>query len=213
MKKYAVILLLLIQSASCGHRQRTVALDHADAGTEPPYESKCRAVIVRPFDNFPDDLTQLVFESIKQINPKARIGEPLGLPKTAYNEKLDCYRADLLIDYLKKENKEKDTITLALTQSDLCRVDESGNIRRTMGLAAFPGDACVVSTFQLTGKAIEQQLIQLSMHELGHTEGLEHCGKHRYCYMYGKLLKNRLWIKRDFCPACKLKLVMKGWEI
>lgn len=207
-----IMLFCTIVFMSCGKqckREKTAAMDTM----EEPYEVMCRTVVIQPFGKFPEYLAESLHEQIKEINPNAILEKKIVLPSTAYSNTFDGYRADLLLDVLRKTRDGKKYIVLGVTDQDLTRLREDGLEQPTMGLAAISGHVCVVSTYQLSKNFVDDQLYRLSMHEVGHTEGLGHCGKYRNCYMYRGLRRTNLWGTFDFCPSCKLHMVMKGWEM
>ena len=55
------------------------------------------------------------------------------------------------------------------------------------------------------------QLFKVSIHELGHTQGLPHCAV-KYCFMRDAEGRNPTNDEKDFCPACKTFLKQKGWN-
>ena len=55
------------------------------------------------------------------------------------------------------------------------------------------------------------QLFKVSIHELGHTQGLPHCVV-KYCFMRDAEGRNPTNDEKDFCPACKTFLKQKGWN-
>ena len=204
--------------SACGDKpQKKKVIDIPEAmqaaNASLPYEAACRAVVVQPFEGFPQYLYESLYLQIKEINPKAVLNDPIPLPLTAYDERYDSYRADLLLETLKKNYNIKEHIVIGITDKDLIRLNENALEQSTMGLAAISGYTCVVSTYQLSRNVIDDQLYRLAMHEIGHTEGLQHCATHRSCIMYGKLRRNNLWGRLDFCPACKMNMVLKGWEM
>ena len=81
-----------------------------------------------------------------------------------------------------------------------------------MGLGYQPGSACVVSTFRLSKENLAEHYFKVSIHELGHTQGLPHCAVNT-CFMRDAKGGNPLNEETDFCPACKSHLIKKGWRL
>jgi archaemetzincin len=207
---FAMILLF-----ACGDKkpQEKKVIEIPEYTETLPYDVMCRTVVVQPFGEFPQYLYESLYEQIKEINPDAILRDPVPLPRTAYDERYDCYRADLLLESLKKGYDGKDYIVLGVTDKDLIRLNEEKLEVPTMGLASIFGYTSVVSTYQLSKNIVDDQLYRLAMHEIGHNEGLQHCKRYRNCIMYGKLRRNNYWHRLDFCPSCKMYMVLKGWEM
>lgn len=75
-----------------------------------------------------------------------------------------------------------------------------------------PGSSCVVSTFRLSKINLPDQYLKLSIHELGHTQGLPHCPD-KTCFMRDAEGKNHTNEETGFCPKCKAVLIEKGWVL
>jgi archaemetzincin len=86
--------------------------------------------------------------------------------------------------------------------------DEYGII----GLGYRPGSVCVVSTYRINRNVSHEKfydrLKKVSIHEIGHNLGLEHCVNDIHCLMnsargtVSQIDKERVWI----CDVCKNKL-------
>lgn len=79
-----------------------------------------------------------------------------------------------------------------------------------MGLGYCPGSSSVVSTFRLNPEKIAEQLLKTSLHELGHTQGLEHCETDN-CFMRDAEGRNITDQLHQFCTHCSSKLKKYGW--
>jgi len=86
-----------------------------------------------------------------------------------------------------------------------------------LGLGYCPGRACVVSTFRAGKKKVsqivfERRMVTLSLHELGHTYGLEHCPVSD-CLMKDAQGKMALDDGDSYCGNCldylRLQLLLK----
>ena len=102
------------------------------------------------------------------------------LPKAAYFQPRDRYKAHKLLDVLAADTPVKFTKVIGLTARDIStkkgKIDDWG----IFGLGALGERPCVVSTFRLrSGNATEElfqtRLVKVVNHELGHTFGLDHC--------------------------------------
>lgn len=102
------------------------------------------------------------------------------LPKVAYYEPRDRYKADKLLDVLAAETPEKFTKVIGLTARDISATKGEIADWGIFGLGQLAQRPCVVSTFRLrSGKASDEvfqaRLVKVVNHELGHTLGLDHC--------------------------------------
>ena len=87
------------------------------------------------------------------------------------------------------------------------------------GEAQLPGRAALVSMHRLreefyglppdAGK-LRERLLKEALHEIGHTQGLRHCGDWR-CVMVSSHAVEKLDVKEDdFCAACRRQLLQNN---
>ena len=109
---------------------------------------------------------------------------------------------------LQKFNSKQNLIIL--TEKDIaCKSeDRHSNEWGIFGLGFRPGHTCVVSTFRLTKNVkidvIIDRLVKVSLHEVGHNVGLDHCTNNKNCMMNdaGGTIKQ---VDREIiwmCPKC-----------
>lgn len=175
------------------------------------YHSPKRSIVIciQPFENFSTKLSDSIFRQIKQINPNTILKKQIPLMELAYYKPRDRYRADSIINFLKKV-AGTDTIIIGLTNKDISTNKNNIQDWGVMGLSYCPGKTCVVSTYRLSKINLEQQFYKIAIHELGHTQGLPHC-KNKNCYMRDAEGKNPTDEEKDFCSSCKSFLKRKGW--
>lgn len=106
----------------------------------------------------------------------------------------------------------KGHVTIGLTTNDISTTKGQIEDYGIMGLGYQPGSSCVVSTFRLNKKNLQEQFFKVSIHELGHTAGLPHC-KVLNCFMRDAEGRNHLEEETDFCTTCKSHLLSKGWTL
>lgn len=172
--------------------------------------SKQRIIVdIVPFDDMPTGLTSYFFNQFIKVHPSAKLHHPIPLPKSAYYIARDRYRADSLIRQLSTITPDGH-VTLALTTKRISTT--KGNIKDwgIIGLGYCPGKSCIVSTSLLHKINLKEQLFKVAIHELAHTQGLDHCNS-ACCYMSDAKGKNIVDQGMDFCPACKEFLRKKGW--
>jgi len=164
---------------------------------------------VLPFNGIPDSLVNYVFAEIKKTIPLVELKKAMPLPPSAYYAARNRYRADSLIAFLARYTPEGH-VTIGLTSRDISTTKNKINDWGVMGLGFCPGKACVVSTFRLDRKNLGDQFYKVAIHELGHTQGLQHCPV-KTCYMRDAEGENRTDEETGFCSKCKGLLVNKGW--
>jgi archaemetzincin len=133
----------------------------------------------------------------------------IPLPTAAFYSPRNRYRADSIINYLNGFGSA-DTVIIGLTGKDISITKGTTPDWGVMGLGFQPGNACVVSTFRLSKAQLSDQLYKLSLHELGHTQGLPHC-KNKTCLMRDAEGGNHLGEETGFCQSCRSFLKSKGW--
>ena len=164
---------------------------------------------IQPFNDVPKEYVKYIYNNLTKVYGLVEIKKPIKLPQSAYYSKRNRYRADTLINFL-KTNTPKGHVTLAITTKDISHT--KGNIidYGLMGLGFKPGSSCVISTFRLNKKNLLEQSFRLSIHELGHTQGLPHCPD-TTCLMRDAKGKNHWNNLSQFCDNCKNTLTEKGW--
>ncbi len=103
---------------------------------------------------------------------------------------------------------------LLLTNVDIAHFNKKKNIPEygIIGLGFRPGKTCVVSTFRIkkgvSEKKMMERLEKVSIHEVGHNLGLDHCDYDRECLMNDKKGKisqidfESVW----FCNKCSKQI-------
>jgi archaemetzincin len=172
--------------------------------------NKPMIIDMQPFGDFSDSQIEFVYRELLKIYPSVKINKSIELPKNAYYKERNRYRADTLIRYLSRITP-KDHITIGFTNKDISQTKGTINDYGIMGLGYKPGKSCVVSTFRLSKEHQSIQLFKLSIHELGHTQGLPHCSE-KTCFMRDAKGKNHTDEEKDFCQKCKTVLISKGWR-
>jgi archaemetzincin len=172
---------------------------------------KTKAILIQPFIGFNYDRTQIVLSGLKEVFNNTITARPINLPISAYVKARNRYRADSLLDFLMTLRGE-DTISVGLTNCDISAT--KGNIPDwgVMGLSYMPGRACVVSSFRLHKENLNDQLMKVVLHELGHALGLPHC-KAPGCIMKDAEGKNNIDQETGFCEFCKKVLRQNGFTI
>jgi archaemetzincin len=199
-----LLLLVYFCLTQCGESRQTNGPKHI-ALKKPE-----RIVIdIQPFKGISDEHVRHVYRELTKVYPDVHINKPVELPSHAYRSKRNRYRADSLIKFLRAVTL-KGHVTIGITGKDISTTKEQIEDYGIMGLGYQPGAACIVSTFRLNKKNLQDQLFKVSVHELGHTQGLPHC-EVLTCYMRDAKGKNPNDEEKEFCPKCRKHLVLKGW--
>lgn len=102
---------------------------------------------------------------------------------------------------------------LYITEKDICYYkDKNRPEYGIFGLGLRPGRTCIISTFRLkrgvSNKKTLERLEKVTLHEIGHNLGLEHCEYDKKCIMNDakgtikQVDKEKVW----FCNNCKKQL-------
>lgn len=113
---------------------------------------------------------------------------------------------------LKKYNSDKNI--LIITEKDIITklrgIEEWG----ILGLGIRPGKVCVVSTYRMNkgnNNKFHDRLTKVSIHEVGHNLGLDHCKNHSKCLMndangtVSKIDSEKIWM----CEKCSRQIGRK----
>ncbi len=166
-----------------------------------------------PFDNIPQVTVTQIFHNLKLICPNVTLKNAVSFPTNAYFRPRNRYKADSLIAFLSNITL-KGHIALGLTDKDISTNNEERGVDDwgIMGLSYLPGNACVASTFRLDKNNLTDQFFKICIHELGHTQGLNHCPTST-CFMRDAEGKNPTDDEKEFCHNCKKYLITKGWSM
>lgn len=170
-----------------------------------------RVIIIQPLGKFPKHEATLVFNEVQKANSNVILRPNIPFPKSAFYELRNRYRADSLIRILSRHTGQ-DSIIIGLSDADISTTKDKVEDWGVMGLSYRPGNACVVSTYRLSKKNKAEQFYKVALHELGHTEGLDHCIV-KTCLMRDAEGGNPLDELYAFCPLCTKHLKAKNWKI
>lgn len=170
---------------------------------------KGNAVIaIQPYRDFKQTDAQFIHQQIQKVYSQTILLPGIDLPQQAYVQIRNRYRADSLIRML-RDSRGKDTISVGLTHFDISTTKNGIPDWGVMGLGYRPGRACVISTFRLKKKNLNEQLLKVVLHEIGHTQNLPHC-ENQSCLMRDAEGGNPLDQEKEFCTKCKQALRQKG---
>lgn len=160
---------------------------------------------------------------IKQYGARVIVLDSIAPPQIAFvNIKTPRYRADKLLTFLADIRPDSVSYIIGLTNYDISvsKTDALGNYKKPeskykdfgiFGLGRKPGPCCVVSTFRLGnfGKPVaHSRLAKISVHEIGHNLGLNHCPTPR-CVMADAVEKMSTVdnAAHTLCAVCSSKVL------
>lgn len=161
-----------------------------------------------PFEDTPPEIINSLSDALSQICPNVTVKSIIAFPENSFYEPRHRYKADSLINYLSSITPTNH-VSIGITVKDISTTKEDISDWGVMGLSFQPGNACIASTFRLNKHNLLDQLFKVSIHELGHTQGLVHC-EVQTCYMRDAEGKNTTDQELGFCDKCKAALFAKG---
>jgi archaemetzincin len=200
--KWRLILLTLI-SLSCNSKRNNF---HLFASYH-----KTTKIYIQPFDDLPPTLSSYAISEIKKFFPEVLLLKPVHLPRQSWYEPRNRYRADSLIYWLKNRVND-DEVVIGLTSKDISTTKNGIKDWGVMGLGYRPGKSCIASTFRLSRQNLKHQFFKVAIHELGHTQGLDHCPV-KTCFMRDAEGGNPTNEEKEFCQNCRRILLKKGWNL
>lgn len=168
----ALAILFLILFTTCNTKHRTPV------------------IAIQPIGNVPAGNIAIVKQALDSVyHYKIIVLPAIPPPPQAFvNIKTPRYRADKLIAYLKEIKPDTADYIIGLTGYDISitKHDWLGRIKEPQsryedfgifGLGSMAGNSCIVSYYRLGNNTatLQSRLAKISVHELGHNLGLDHC--------------------------------------
>jgi archaemetzincin len=168
-------------------------------------------VYIQPLGEVSDISLTIVKNSIEKfygykcvVRPKIPFSDDLlAKSKTRYNAS----------KILKKFDSNKNL--LIITESDIAKKHRGSDEYGILGLGYIHGNTCVVSTFRMKRKVskekFHERLTKVSIHEVGHNLGLDHCEYDRRCLMNDargtikQIDMEKIWL----CKKCTKQIGIK----
>lgn len=216
MRKMFALLLTLSLIIACRneHEMNIKSLaSKKESKTVIPITSTPKTISIYRYDNFSLQSAQKLESQLKMYFPNVVLKEKtLLLPTKHYNKERNRYRGTGLFDELSK-HRDGDAV-IGLTNKVIFQTNEISPTYGIMGISPVGTYKCVVSSkLPKTGKdQSEENFVKLSLHELGHAFGLNHCPD-QHCFMVDAEHKMKFPQTTNFCKNCKSKLNAKGWTI
>ena len=164
-----------------------------------------KVIYIQPLGDVKQEYLELVEKTVESfygfeciVNPKAPLtNNLLAESKTRYSAN------KILRQYRGKDNY------LILTEKDIATPSRGYPEWGVLGLGYRPGSVCVVSTFRMKRNVsvdvIKDRIKKVSIHEVGHNLGLDHCTNHPECLMNDangtikQVDREKMWL----CDRCK----------
>ena len=211
MQKLIILLIIILSFSSIYCHNDSSKKQKTSKDTIKTKDTKGLLTIeVIPFEGMPSNIINSTFERIKLICPNVVLLKTIKFPINSYYKPRNRYKADSIICYLSSITP-KNHVTIGLTNKDISTTKDNIQDWGVMGLGFMPGNACVASTFRLDKNNLAEQYFKVAIHELGHTQGLDHCND-EYCFMRDAEGKNHTNQETGFCKKCKDVLLKKGWK-
>ena len=149
----------------------------------------------------------------QRVNVKVRLEEERPLPPAAFYKPRSRWRAEKILAALDADPPPQAFKTVALTAAEISTTKGTIVDWRVGGLGSIGGPSCVLSTwiferFSKSKAQVVERTVDVAVHELGHTLGLEHCTMHR-CVMrdaQGKILTSVDSSTGQYCGRCRMKV-------
>jgi len=138
-------------------------------------------VAVVPLGEFPAALLGEIEAGLRaELGVGVLVSAPMALPRAAYYAPRRRYRAERLLDALRPQLRPPATRMLGVTAVDISTTAHGVYDWGVLGLGDLAGTACVLSTFRCRMNSPSEaqsrwRMVTTSVHEVGHTLGLEHC--------------------------------------
>lgn len=170
-----------------------------------------QTVTLYRYGDFPMAKASKLKNELKTYFKKVELkNEALPLNSAYYNKERNRYLAGGLFGELSK--RQDGDAVVGITDYVIFKPNNISKTFGIMGLSPVGTYKCVVSsTMPKNHKPLpDDVLLKLTLHELGHAYGLNHCPR-QSCYMVDAEHKMKFNQTYGFCNSCKSKLKAKGW--
>lgn len=202
MFRFACLYTLLCVT-SCRNSKQEIQLSSSDVSKP--------IILLQPLQ-FTDNATlQLLKDSVAHFYSVTVIIAPdKPFPAHTYYKPRNRYRADSTIKWLKQLKPDSVRTMVGITNEDISVSKAEHKDYGVMGLGYSPGHACIVSTFRPSKTAtskthLQQRILKLVLHEMGHNFGLPHCSNQE-CFMVDAEGQMKLDREKELCTSCRRKL-------
>ena len=134
------------------------------------------------------------------------------LPEYAYYKARNRYRADSILNFLERYNKNHYRFVAGLTSKDISHTNGKIKDFGIFGLGSLNNKGSISSSFRLKKNVTEAKLLErlqkVVLHEIGHNHGLQNCTSEYPCFM--KAAQSKLSTvdndPMDICKKCRGEL-------
>lgn len=198
-------------NANIDHANKNKQLNNLPTQKTITQPKEINVIDIQPYGDLPNEIINYIYLEVSKVCPKVNLLKVKVLPERAYYEPRKRYRADTIISLL-RDVAPKNHVTMGLTNKDISTDKGKFADWGVMGLGFLGGNACVASTFRVSKTKIKEQYFKVAIHELGHTQGLNHCPIIT-CIMTDANGKNNTDKENGFCEKCKAHLINRGWKL
>jgi archaemetzincin len=206
-----IVFLAIVSAVVFSFNQNEAAKSSKKPVLKTTVKNEKITIIIQPFADLSRSDLKYVTKELRKYYKKIKVNSPIEFPKSTLNQSGARHRADLLIRFL-SDRTPKGYLTIGLTTKDISTTKGKFADWGVMGLGFCPGKSCIASSFRLKGTNKLDKLVKVSLHELGHTQGLPHCPVNK-CIMQDAKRKDRWNQKKGFCAKCKAVLIKAGWVL
>lgn len=173
-------------------------------------------ILIQPLNDISDSAISYLKKRITEIyKAEVAVLKTRPLPANAYYAPRKRYTADTILVFLKSFLPNTTYYVLGVTGKDIATKKGNNLHWGIMGLGYNPGNACVISDYRLskypqTEMQLNERLLKVALHELGHNFGLPHC-PNEYCLLTDAQGKDKLNNETGFCSKCTAYLRFNGF--
>lgn len=173
-----------------------------------------RTIVLIPMGDIESVSVKVVKKALaERVNADIRIDERRPLPKSAWYEPRKRWRAEKILASLDADPPKGAWKVVAITSAEISTTKDEHVDWRIAGQGELDGRNCVLSTWIYRKhfedqQTYERRLADLTVHEFGHTLGLDHCPT-KACVMRdaeGKALLSADTSTTHYCEQCRSKV-------
>ena len=184
-------------------------------------QKKQFTIAIQPFEFLDTTTLNIIKKNFKEkLKAEILVLDNKPMPASSFiNIKSPRYRADSLLKILKRDIPKNVDYIIGITNKDISttKKDKNGNCKEpksvyqdwgVYGLGYVPGKACIVSTKRFDDNnnlIFYERLKKITLHEIGHNLGLQHCTKNKKCVMNdaAETIKTIDNVENNFCESCQ----------